>query len=110
MKLLLLIDSLSDDKTHLKESLDAGLTSAVFGLEVSLLFQGEGVGYLGFESDVHEQSLKDLAIYGIENIYVDKQALLQYQLVDTQLAVPAIPLDYEAIGALLSGQDTVLHF
>lgn len=108
MKLLLLINSLSGDTTHLKESLDAGLTSAVFGLEVSLLFQGEGVRYL--VSDTHRESLKDLTIYGIENIYVDQQALKEHQLDDTHLVVPPTPLDNAAIGELLATQNTVLHF
>ncbi|MBU3070481.1 DsrE family protein [Aestuariicella sp. G3-2] len=110
MKLLLIINSLTADTSHLKESLDAGLTSAVFGLEVSLLFQGEGVLYLAPETDINQQSLKDLAIYGIENIYVDEQALSQHQLTATHLAISAMPLDNQAMGTLLTAQDTVLHF
>ncbi|WP_439135306.1 DsrE family protein [Pseudomaricurvus sp.] len=123
MKLLLLIDS---EHSIIKESLDAALTSAVFGLEVSLLFTGSAIRHLEPTSSAHSaahtanqqaannekptDALQDLALYGIENVYVAQDALTQSDLDAEKLTIAVTPLDQQDVGTLLSQQATVLHF
>lgn len=116
MKLLLLIDYAPTNLSRFKESLDAALTSAAFGLQVSLLFTGEAVRHLDPQlpqqqkSKHPSESLQELAVYDIEEVYVQEKGLARHKLDKGALTIAAKSLSEQEIGILLSEQSTVLHF
>lgn len=107
MKLLLLINSPPARDNRLENSLNAALTSVVFGQEVSLLFMGAGVRHLSAATD---NGLMELADYGIDALYADRQALCIHGLTTATLTPAAAAVDGHQIAALLAAQDCVLHF
>lgn len=107
MKLLLLIKSPPSPFFRLKDSLDAALTSAVFGQQVSVLFMGAGVEHLQSAAD---NGLGDLQQYGIEELYAQQDALQRCQPATTAHLPALRAVDDAQIGALLALQHCVLHF
>lgn len=101
----------------LREGLDVALVAAAFGQAVSLLFQGEGVlallkgqqtGPLGQKGPA--ATLDMLAMYEIESLYVDAEALTRFGFHADALQLPATKVDAGAIKSLLNQHQQVLTF
>lgn len=101
----------------LREGLDVALVAAAFGQAVSLLFQDEGVlallkgqqaGPLGQKGTA--ATLDMLAMYDIESLYIDAEALNRFGLHADALQLSAIRVDAEAIKSLLNQHQQVLTF
>ncbi|HIX61654.1 MAG TPA: sulfurtransferase complex subunit TusC [Candidatus Halomonas stercoripullorum] len=101
----------------LREGLDVALVAAAFGQAVSLLFQDEGVlallkeqqaGPLGQKGTA--ATLDMLAMYDIESLYIDAEALNRFGLHADTLQLPATRVDAEAIKSLLNQHQQVLTF
>ncbi|MBB3229865.1 sulfurtransferase complex subunit TusC [Halomonas stenophila] len=101
----------------LREGLDAALVAAAFGRRVSLLFMGEGVGALvtGQQAGPLGQkgtapTLEMLAMYDIETLWVEAEALSSLGLAEDDLMLPARPLAAEAIERAVAAHPLVLTF
>ncbi|MBD3894405.1 sulfurtransferase complex subunit TusC [Halomonas sp. ML-15] len=101
----------------LREGLDAALVAAAFGREVTLLFYGEGVtalvegqgaGPLGQKGT--QPTLEMLAMYDIETLLVDQQALDERGLAASDLLLPVTPLAPSQLAATLAEHELVLNF
>ena len=73
-----------------REALDMALACAVFDVDISLLFLGEGVWQLSPQqqptaSKSIAKALQALPLYDIDKIYVDSNSLQQRQLAAEQL-------------------------
>lgn len=101
----------------LREGLDAALVAAAFGQSVTLLFQGDGVlalakgqgtGPLGQKGT--SATLDMLAMYDIESLYFERDALERFGLERKDLQLAAAEADASLIPALLAGHRLVLAF
>ena len=100
-----------------REAIDIALAAGAFEQDVSLLFCGEGLWQLMAEQDSQELALKNhgkalaaLPLYGIDDIYVQADALAERQLSQNELLLPVKALSQAQITALLDSADTVLNF
>ena len=93
-----------------KEALDAVLVASVFDQQVALLFREEGVRQLVEAENSEEmvETVRSLADYGIEAIYVCQDALIAATLAPDNLLVPAKVLSSQEQAELLAQQDMVL--
>ncbi|RTR05000.1 sulfurtransferase complex subunit TusC [Halomonas nitroreducens] len=101
----------------LREGLDAALVAAAFGRRVSLLFMGEGVSALvtGQQAGPLGQkgtapTLEMLAMYDIETLWVEDEALSSLGLAEGDLMLPTRPLAAEAIERAVAAHPLVLTF
>lgn len=115
--LLVILRRSPHGSSWLREGLDAALVAAAFGQSVSLLFQGDGVlaltqgqqpGPLGQKGTA--ATLDMLAMYDIESLYVETQALERFGLEHETLQVATLPADAGSIRQLLAGHHMVLTF
>lgn len=100
-----------------QEQVDAQLVAATFGLQVSVLFQDDGVWQLLSQQDGKPlgrrslgAQLQALSLYDVRELYVDAGSLAARHLDPGQLALPARPLDAEGLRALIATHDLVLRF
>lgn len=100
-----------------REALDAALTSAVFELDVAMLFLSDAVFQLiGDQSPAAigqknlSANLQVLPMYDVEKLYVCAEALQQRNLAEQNLKIPAEILDQQARQALIDQFDVVLNF
>ena len=93
-----------------REALDVVLVAGVFDQQVSLLFREQGIRQLlGAElTDDMAEAVRSLPDYGIESIYVCKDALRAAGLTTKELLVPTKVLSAEEQAELLAQQDMVL--
>lgn len=98
------------------EMLDAALVAAAFGMDVSLLFQGDGVWQLlagqngkALERKTLLAQLQALELYDIQRLYVDSASLAERGLDSTPLGLAAETLDEARIRQLHAGHDLVLR-
>ena len=101
----------------LREGLDAALVAAAFGRRVSLLFRGEGVSALvsGQQAGPLGQkgtapTLEMLAMYDIETLWVEAEALARLGLAEGDLMLPTRALGAEAIERAVAAHPLVLTF
>lgn len=102
--------------------LDMLLTAAVFDQQVSIVFTGDSVpllaGTLAGKMDSQAIGIKDplkalsaLPLYGVEQIYVEKQAMLAAGLAGgdkgSESALALMPLEQAAISQLIHTADRV---
>lgn len=96
------------------EGLDLALLSASFGGKVTLFFCDEGVfslldnqskGPLGEKSVL--PTLRALALYDIDQVYVDETSLIQRGLSIEALGIPVTPA---SLGSLLNDDPCVFTF
>ncbi|WP_254277747.1 sulfurtransferase complex subunit TusC [Halomonas sp. 3H] len=101
----------------LREGLDAALVAAAFGRQVSLLFMGEAVtalvkgqqaGALGQKGTA--ATLEMLAMYDIDTLLVEAEALARFGLVEQDLMLPVNLLDAESLPRLPAKHRLVLTF
>lgn len=100
-----------------REALDVAMAAAAFDQKISMLFLGDGVLQLAtaqlpaaIEQKSLEKQLGALALYDIDDIYVDAEACTERKLGAGDLSLPATPLNRDAIAALLSRCDIALNF
>lgn len=115
--LLVILRHAPHGSSWLREGLDAALVSAAFGQAVTLLFQGDGalalvkgqqMGPLGQKGTA--ATLDMLAMYDIDSLYVDAEALAQFGLPHEALQLPAIPADASTLQGLINSHRLVLTF
>ncbi|WP_019530318.1 sulfurtransferase complex subunit TusC [Dasania marina] len=100
-----------------REAIDIALAAGAFEQDISLLFIGDGLWQLNSQQDSaalalknHGKALTALPLYGIENIYVQAEALAPRQLSAEALLLPVTVLSQTQIAALIDAADTVLNF
>lgn len=101
-----------------REALDALLAASAYDQDLSILFMDDGVFQLvaGQNPKVIQQknlgaSLQALELYGIENIYIQRESLEKRGLTATNLAIEKVQIvDSEQIKQLMSQQDQILSF
>ncbi len=100
-----------------REALDVALTYAAFDQAVALLFLDDGVLQLLPEQapDAATQKnvakiLQSLALYDIENVYADADAMQQRGVTAANSVLPVTAVNAAAIEALIAQHRTVLSF
>lgn len=100
-----------------KDGFDALLAAASFEQPLSVLFIDEGVWTLKNHQHANEISRKNLekqlqsfSLYDIDEIYVDAGSLEKRSLSTSDLSVPVITLDKDAVSALFHTHKHVLSF
>ena len=100
-----------------REALDVALTYAAFDQTVSLLLLDDGVLQLLPEQAPAATTqkniakiLQSLALYDIDSVYADTDALQQRGIDAEDCVVPVKPVDAAAIAVLLQQHKTVLSF
>lgn len=100
-----------------KESLDAALASAAFGVNVGLLFLGDGVFQLLAGQNPSPQWMKrtapifqSLELYEISDVFVCKQDLIQRALKAEDLIIPVKILAESELPDLMNSYDNLLTF
>lgn len=96
--------------------LDAALAAAVFEQPVNYVFIEDGVFQLLKDQDATAinsktlgLALETLELYGIENIYVDKDSMAERNLNLDQLVIPANIITSNDLQNLLTRSDTVIN-
>lgn len=96
--------------------LDMALAAAVFEQDVSYVFLGEGVYQLlkgqdgaAIDSKTLGNALETLALYGIENVYVDIRCMEERSLSKDDLLPGLQFVDGDTLSRLLEESDTVFN-
>ncbi|RRJ84781.1 sulfurtransferase complex subunit TusC [Aestuariirhabdus litorea] len=100
-----------------KEALDAALIGAAFDLQVSILFDGDGVYQLlgqqnpaALGQKTFSAPLPALELYGIERLLASRDALESRGITREQLCIEVELLSSEALAQHLNDTDIVLGF
>ncbi len=103
--------------TAAKDALDTALVSASYDQDTSLLFLGDGIYQLikGQQPEALPQKnpgamLQALEMYGIENVLVCHEDMLERSLQESDLTIPVHLLARKEIGRWLAQQDRVFNF
>lgn len=103
------------NNTHIRDALDMTLIFAAIDQNISWLFQGPAVCALKAEQSPQKSGLKNflktiktLEIYDVDNIYVCKNSLDDYDLLTDQLMLDVKILNPDEQQQLLSKQDLVV--
>ncbi|XOV81791.1 MAG: DsrE family protein [bacterium] len=114
-KLMCMIHQPPYAASHVLELLESAMVAAVFDLEVSVLFRGEGLWVLlkGQNADPLGQRtlskvLGALPDYEVDSIFVCADALQEKGLQPDELVLPASVLSSAEQAALLAEQDLVM--
>lgn len=96
--------------------LDMALASAVFEQDVRYVFLGDGIYQLlkgqdgaAIKSKTLGNALETLALYGIENVYADKQSLKERGIDEGELLPDIQLIDSSALVKIIKGSDTVFN-
>lgn len=99
-----------------RETIDIALAAGVYEQQFSMVFLDDGVWQLHSNQDTqligtknHQKALSALPLYGIENIYVDEQALIKRKIKQQELAIEVDALSPNAISALLNSANMILN-
>lgn len=100
-----------------KEGLDLSLVSSTFEQHTGLVFLGAGILQLNKNQQPDilalkgtQAMLKALGLYGIEQIYVEEQALLDYGLKNTDLLLPVESCSLARLQRLVATSRNVFTF
>lgn len=100
-----------------KSGIDYALAAAVFEQAISCLFMGKGVLQLLAEQNPKtiqqkniEKVLQAFAMYDIDKLYIDAQALKQYQLKQEQLYINGQAINEQDIQNLIQEHQQILSF
>ena len=100
-----------------KESLDAALATAAFGVEVGLLFVGDGIFQLLRNQNPNSKDLKrtapifnSLALYEISQVYVYEEDLVTRGLKQQDLLIDTTLIASQDLAGLLAAYDNLLTF
>lgn len=115
--LLVILRHAPHGSSWLREGLDTALVAAAFGQRVSLLFTGDGVSALltGQQAGPLDQKgthgvIDMLAMYDIETLLVEANALSRLGLGENDLMLPVVPVEGDALATLLESHRLVLNF
>lgn len=94
--------------------LDMVMAAAVFDQTVNYVFMDDGVYQLLAGQEPERIRAKDLsahfgalALYGVENVFADRQSLLERGLENARLAIPVDVVDAVVLQRLISDSDQV---
>jgi len=114
-KMLCIISRPPYQGSHDLELIEAAMVGAVFDMQVSILFRGEGVWALLEGQDATplgqrtlSKVLSALPTYEVEHLYVCAQALAEHGIDPAQLCVAAEAVDLAEQQALIAAQHAVL--
>lgn len=100
-----------------KEGLDLALVSSTFEQSTGLIFLGAGVLQLSPNQQPDclalkgtQAMLKALALYGIDKVFVETQALVDYGLTANNLLLPVISQNTQELQALIANSRNTLTF
>ena len=100
-----------------KEGLDLSLVSSTFDQSTGLIFLGASILQLNKNQQPDilalkgtQAMLKALGLYGIEQVYVEEQALLDYGLKQTDLLLPVESKNTEQLQKLMASSRNILTF
>lgn len=100
-----------------RETLDAALASAAFGVDTALLFVDDGVFQLRKQQNPDAAQLKRTApmfealdLYGVEQRFVCAESLRQRGMTTADLIIPVQAVDAAEIRALFARFDHLLSF
>ncbi len=98
------------------EGLEMILIMAAYEQDLSVVFIGDGVYAIKKNQDTAGIGIKGFAKtfmaldgYDVEKLYVDRVSLEERGLSEEDLLVDVEVLDSSAIGALMNGQDVIIH-
>ena len=98
------------------EGLEMILIMAAYEQDLSVVFIGDGVYAIKKNQDTAGIGIKGFAKtfmaldgYDVEKLYVDRLSLEERGLSEEDLLVHVEVLDSSAIGALMNGQDVIIH-
>ncbi len=101
--------------TLAREALDMALATAAFDQKVQLVFLNDGVYQLTNQQQAElkqrkniSKTLSALALYDVNDVYVDKDSLEERGLKPEQLFSDAMPVDHEKINQLIQQADAVM--
>lgn len=101
--------------SHVQETLDQILTTAAFDQAVTLVFVDDGVLQLKQGQNASGQRLKNtaammsaLALYGVEQVYVEQESLAARGLVAEDLCLPVRILPRSQVNDLIRQHDVVM--
>lgn len=101
-----------------KDAIDVALAASIYDQDIAILFMDDGVFQLikNQDSQAIEQKslaamLTSLSLYGIDKVYIHKEALEQRQLTRDDIALDNVELlSNQDVGHLLNQQDHLLSF
>ncbi len=99
-----------------REGIDVLLTWAAFEMHPALIFLDAGVLQLLPKTDdptAQKQIAKlltALPIYGVDQVYIERQSLVAYNLQQQQLSLPVILVDRQQLPQLMANYDSHLSF
>lgn len=100
-----------------REAIDYCLAAAAFEQNINILFTGDAVLQLlkeqkpeGIYQKNVSKTLSALPMYGVEQYYVEQDALKRYQLNENQLCLPITPVSSDQMADLLNQANSVLNF
>jgi tRNA 2-thiouridine synthesizing protein C len=103
-------------KIYSYEGLEMILIMAAYEQDLSVVFIGDGVYAIKKNQDTAGIGIKGFAKtfmaldgYDVEKLYVDRLSLEERGLSEEDLLVDVEVLDSSAIGALMNGQDVIIH-
>jgi len=98
------------------EGLEMILIMAAYEQDLSVVFVGDGVYAIKKNQDTAGIGIKGFAKtfmaldgYDVEKLYVDRVSLEERGLSEADLLVDVEVLDSSEIGALMNGQDVIIH-
>lgn len=98
------------------EGLEMILIMAAYEQDLSVVFIGDGVYAIKKNQDTAGIGIKGFAKtfmaldgYDVEKLYADRLSLEERGLSEEDLLVDVEVLDSSAIGALMNGQDVIIH-
>ena len=116
-KILIVNQSAPYSSGNAKESLDLALAAATFEQNVSILFTGDACYQLiaqqtpqNINSKNLTQMLKALPIYGVENLFVDEQSLIDRHINQLDNDLNIIRVSSSELLALYQNANTVFRF
>ena len=100
-----------------REALELALAAAVFEQDIAILFIGDGVWQLHRQqnsetiaSKNQQKLLAALGMYGLEEIYVELDALNHRNIKTDELSIAAKIIDPKAAAELCDSADIILNF
>ena len=100
-----------------REAIDLALAAAVYNQQVSLYFIGDGVWQLLAQQHTdklaaknHGKLLDSLELYGIENIFIEQQALAARDIGSEDIAPLGEIISQQQIAVRIADAETVLNF
>lgn len=100
-----------------KEGLDLALVSSTFEQRTGLVFLGAGVLQLNPNQQPDTLALKGtqailkaLELYGINQIFVEEQALIDYRLTSSNLLLPTASYNAQQLQELIANSRNILTF